>query len=67
MISIIIPFYNEAESLPTLIKHLVEVLEQIKGKTEIILVNDGSDDQPISKIEDQISKIQMLEKEAGRR
>ena len=56
MLSIIIPFYNEAESLPTLIKHLIEVLEKIKKEAEIILVDDGSDDS--SKFKIQNSKLQ---------
>ncbi len=44
MISIIIPFYNETENLKTLIPALVNVLEKIKKKFEVILVDDGSDD-----------------------
>lgn len=64
MISIIIPFYNEAESLPILVQHLNEVLSEIKNFWELILVNDGSDDQPISKIKDQISKIQIKNQKA---
>ena len=44
MISIIIPFFNEAESLPVLINQLIETLKVIKEKWEIILINDGSTD-----------------------
>ena len=50
MISIIIPFYNEAESLPVLVKYLNEVLNKIKDSWELILVNDGSTDNPQSVI-----------------
>lgn len=44
MISVIIPFYNEAESLPVLINQLIETLKTVKEKWEIILVDDGSTD-----------------------
>jgi len=44
MISIIIPFYNESESLPTLIIQIIEVIRKFKEKVEIILVDDGSTD-----------------------
>ncbi len=44
MISIIIPFYNESESLPVLLKRLIEVCKKIKENWEIILVDDGSTD-----------------------
>lgn len=44
MISIIIPFYNEKESLPILVNELIGQLDKINEKYEIILVNDGSTD-----------------------
>jgi len=44
MISIIIPFYNEAESLPILINRLIDTMRNIKEKWEVVLVNDGSTD-----------------------
>jgi glycosyltransferase involved in cell wall biosynthesis len=44
MISVIIPFYNEAESLPLLIESLVNELNRLKKKYEIVLVDDGSKD-----------------------
>jgi glycosyltransferase involved in cell wall biosynthesis len=44
MISIIIPFYNERESLPFLINQLTESLKKLNRKWEIILVDDGSTD-----------------------
>jgi len=56
MISIIIPFYNEAESLPFLVEYLTKVLEKISEEKEIILVDDGSDDS--SKFKIQNSKLQ---------
>lgn len=44
MISIIIPFYNEKENLPILIKNLIKVATSLKKEYEIILVDDGSTD-----------------------
>lgn len=44
MISIIIPFYNEKENLPILLKELIKELNFLKKEYEIILVNDGSTD-----------------------
>lgn len=44
MISVIIPFYNESENLKTLIPAINDQLEKIKAKFEIVLVDDGSDD-----------------------
>lgn len=44
MLSIIIPFYNETESLPELLKQLDQVCRKINRPYEIICVNDGSND-----------------------
>jgi len=44
MISIIVPVYNESESLPHLMPELRSVLERIGRSWEVILVNDGSTD-----------------------
>ncbi len=44
MISVIIPFFNEAESLPTLINQLIRELSLVGGKWEVVLVDDGSTD-----------------------
>ncbi|MFN7171156.1 MAG: glycosyltransferase family 2 protein, partial [Candidatus Omnitrophota bacterium] len=57
MISIIIPFYNEEKNLPILVDSLAKVMEKIKEDWEVILVNDGSTDNFISKIKNQKSKI----------
>jgi len=44
-LSIVIPVYNSAEILPTLVKRLAPVLAKLGGAYELILVNDGSRDQ----------------------
>lgn len=44
MISIIIPFYNEKENLPLLLKLLIKEQKKLKEPSEIIFVDDGSTD-----------------------
>lgn len=44
MISVIIPFYNEEENLPELIRRLAAEFTAMKEPYEIILVDDGSTD-----------------------
>lgn len=47
-LSIIIPMYNEEESLPHLYKRLVDLGEKIKNyKLEFLFVNDGSKDKSL--------------------
>lgn len=41
-IFVIIPVYNEQESLPGLFKQLVPAIDNLKRECEIIFVNDGS-------------------------
>lgn len=56
MISIIIPFYNEKESLPVLADQLTK---QLKGRQyEIILIDDGSTDSRQQNFQD--SNIQII-------
>ena len=43
-ISIIVPLYNEAESLPKLYEWIARVMKENKFSYEIIFVNDGSTD-----------------------
>ncbi|MDD3432101.1 MAG: glycosyltransferase family 2 protein [Bacteroidales bacterium] len=43
-ISIVIPLYNEAESLPELFKRIQTVMEQNRFSFEVIFVDDGSKD-----------------------
>ena len=50
-ISIIIPAYNEAESLPALRDEIFEVMKNITDNYEIIIVDDGSDDKTLEVIE----------------
>ncbi len=49
MLSVIIPFHNEKENLPVLLERLEKVLSGIKTKSEIVLIDDGSNDSYESK------------------
>lgn len=42
--SIIVPIYNEVENIPLLVERVVAVMQQLDGLSELILVDDGSQD-----------------------
>ncbi|MDE0011122.1 MAG: glycosyltransferase family 2 protein [Candidatus Poribacteria bacterium] len=44
MLSLLIPAYNEAESLPKLLENITAVLKAYRYAAEIIFINDGSTD-----------------------
>jgi glycosyltransferase involved in cell wall biosynthesis len=46
-VSIVLPVYNEAESLPGLIPELTDALKQLGRSYEIIAVDDGSSDDSV--------------------
>lgn len=60
-ISIVVPLFNEAESLPELTKWISNVVTKHKLKTEIIFVNDGSTDNSWDVICDLREKTQGVE------
>ena len=47
LLSIVIPVYNEAESLPKLFQALTQILSQIDADYELLFVNDGSNDDSL--------------------
>ncbi len=51
-ISVIVPLYNEAESLPELFAWIARVMEEHKFSYEVIFVNDGSTDNSWNVIQD---------------
>ena len=51
-ISIIVPLYNEAESLPKLYEWIARVMEENEFSYEVIFVNDGSTDNSWQVIQD---------------
>ncbi len=52
-LSIIIPIYNEKESLDRLFKELSDIFAN-QSETEVIFINDGSTDQTLSILENKI-------------
>ena len=50
-ISVIVPLYNEAESLPKLYEWIARVMKENKFSYEVIFVNDGSTDESWAVIE----------------
>ncbi len=50
-ISVVIPLYNEAKSLPELTAHIIRVVEQEELTCEILLIDDGSNDDSWQVIE----------------
>jgi dolichol-phosphate mannosyltransferase len=51
-LSVVVPLYNEAESLPELYERLVDALAQLGRSWELILIDDGSSDGTGRLIED---------------
>lgn len=47
-ISVVVPVFNEEQSIPVLLEALVTVLREVPGGFEIIAVNDGSRDGSLS-------------------
>jgi dolichol-phosphate mannosyltransferase len=45
--SLLVPVYNEAQNLPELYQRLQPVMDSLDGATELILVNDGSQDESL--------------------
>lgn len=61
--SIILPVYNEEETLPELYRRLKQVVDGLDGQTEMIFVNDGSQDgsfQTLGDLAKQDKRIKVL-------
>lgn len=50
--SIVVPAYNESDTVLKLYRRLLELLEKIPGSFEIIYINDGSSDNTLSKLQE---------------
>jgi glycosyltransferase involved in cell wall biosynthesis len=62
-ISVIVPVYNEEESVPELYKELTAVFDREPWDVEIIMIDDGSTDQSakiISKIAEQDTRVRSV-------
>jgi len=55
-ISVVVPVFNEEESLPILIPKLVEVLNRLNRLYEVIFVDDGSFDRSLAILKGMVSK-----------
>jgi len=47
LLTLVIPMYNEESVVPHLRSVLDEFMAEVKGETEIVLVNDGSTDSTL--------------------
>ncbi len=56
LVSIIVPCYNEEESLPIFYREIKKVLDGIKENYEILLIDDGSKDRTLSVMEELAEK-----------
>lgn len=55
-LSVVIPVYNEQESLPTLFKRLYPALDLLLRTYEIIFIDDGSSDRSVAMLREQFEK-----------
>ncbi|HEY1992533.1 MAG TPA: glycosyltransferase [Gammaproteobacteria bacterium] len=55
-LSVVIPVYNEQESLPTLFKRLYPALDALQRDYEIIFIDDGSADRSVAMLREQFDK-----------
>ena len=55
-LSVVIPVYNEQESLTTLFKRLYPALDALKRDYEIIFIDDGSADRSVAMLREQFDK-----------
>ncbi|HEJ9485052.1 undecaprenyl-phosphate 4-deoxy-4-formamido-L-arabinose transferase [Proteus sp. GOKU] len=51
-VSVVIPVYNEEESLPQLLERTIKSCKQLKQEYELILVDDGSSDNSAKMLEE---------------
>ena len=50
-LSVVVPLYNEEESLPHLVEQLLTALRPTGERFELVLVNDGSSDRTAKVLE----------------
>jgi len=48
LISVVVPVFNEAETLPKFFERLLPILDQISCRYEIVMINDGSTDSTLT-------------------
>lgn len=57
MISIVVPLWNEEESVANLLARLLELQQKCAFAIELVFVNDGSTDQTLSRLQSSLSDI----------
>jgi undecaprenyl-phosphate 4-deoxy-4-formamido-L-arabinose transferase len=55
-LSVVIPVYNEQESLPTLFRRLYPALDALKRRYEVLFIDDGSADRSAVMLREQFEK-----------
>ncbi len=50
--SVLVPIYNESENIPELYRRVSEVLNQLDGQAELVLIDDGSRDISLQQIQE---------------
>lgn len=55
--SVVIPSYNSARWLPSMIEALVRSLEQSESQAEMVVVNDGSTDKTVQALADSAAQL----------
>lgn len=55
-VSLVVPVYNEEENLPLLYERIVESLDPLEIKWELILVDDGSTDRSVAVARDLVER-----------
>ena len=56
MLSIVVPVYNEEENIALLYDAIVKAVKGVKMPWELILVDDGSQDNSLEKIKELVKK-----------
>lgn len=59
-LALVIPVYNEAESLPRLLEEVQEVLNGLKTDSEVLFIDDGSSDGSDKILEEAARKIKAV-------
>ena len=64
-LAIVIPTYNEAETIPSLIKELFEKIKQLVDKLDVLVIDDSSPDGTadiVRKLGDKYEKITVIQR-----
>ena len=64
-LAIVIPTYNEAETIPSLIKELFEKIKQLVEKLDVLIIDDSSPDGTadiVRELGDKYEKITVIQR-----